>query len=49
MWDNIVYVWEQLLAFFDRSFQWLKFLFNGNDESWNPEDYENPFDGIFGE
>ena len=26
-WDNLLFVWDEILAFFDKTFQWLKFLF----------------------
>ena len=39
-WDNFLLVWEELLAFFDKSFQWLKFLFT--EGKWPQE----PFPGI---
>ena len=38
VWDNIVYVWDQLLAFFDRAFQWLRYLFT-DEPTWDPDDY----------
>jgi hypothetical protein len=31
-WDNLLFVWDEILAFFDRTFQWLEFVFKGG--SW---------------
>ena len=37
-WKSVEYVWDQILAFFDRAFQWLKYLFTDEPE-WDPDDY----------
>lgn len=37
-WATIEAIWDELLAFFDRTFQWLKYLFTDED-NWAPEDW----------
>ncbi len=40
-------IWDDFLAFLDRSFQWLKFLFTGEDlENWPPKDYPDVNEGM---
>ena len=36
--DRIEAVWDEILAFFDRTFQWLKYLFTDEDK-WEPKDW----------
>lgn len=43
-WDNFMNVWEEFLAFMDRAFQWLQFVFGVKDK-WPPDDYEDFNDG----
>lgn len=38
MWAEIVSIWDEFLAFLDRAFQWLKYLFN-DEPTWDPDDY----------
>lgn len=38
-WKGLEFVWDEILAFFDRVFQWLKYLFTDDEGGWNPEDY----------
>ncbi len=37
-WDNLLYVWDEILAFFDKTFQWLQYVFGVIDE-WPPEEF----------
>ena len=37
-WATIEAVWDEMLAFFDRAFQWLKYLFT-DEKEWAPEDW----------
>lgn len=36
-WDNLTFVWDEILAFFDKTFQWLKFLFT--EGTWPQEPF----------
>ena len=37
-WDRVGEVWDEFLAFMDRVFQWLQYVFGATDE-WPPEDF----------
>ncbi len=34
-------LWNDFLEFLDRTFQWLMYLFSGENNEWPPEDYPN--------
>lgn len=38
MWAEIISIWDEFLAFMDRAFQWLQYVFGAID-TWPPVDY----------
>ena len=37
--DRLEKVWNDFLAFMDRTFQWLMYLFTGEEGDWPPVDF----------